>query len=239
MNDKTHSLSRSTLTVVEQPYAVLDGKKRALVVAGLGLGRRLRDQGAGGLGQTRIASWADPVSARERGWGEEEVGENADEDGDEGESEWRRVAEAEGVGEESRAASPSPPVGLSGQDQGRGRGRIWTKKRTGEDVEEESDISELRDQLAAVASAGAGGENTRGASALSPEWRRKAKPRFHSLLSVVDGEGQLIEEEMGEESEAEEWDDEELEEEEEEEDIDEEEEERRRRRRAALFDSKR
>lgn len=113
------------------------------------------------------------------------------------------------------------------------------KKRTGEDVEEEeSDISELRDQLAAAA-ATAGENNTGGAaSALSTKWRQKAKPRFHSLLSVVDGEGQLVEEEMGEDSESGESDDEELEEEEEAEDIDEEEEERRRRR-SALFDSKR
>lgn len=218
------SQTRSPVEPPPQLGLGLDSK-RALMVAGLGCARIPRDLGPSGLGQVRIASWAGPVCTREKGEDEDEVGV----DGDEGEVEidWRGVDD--GGDGESRVASPSPSAGFD---------RIWMKKGRGEDVEEESDISELRNQLAAAASAGGeGGGNTRGTSMLSPKWKGKAKPRFHSLLSVVDGEGQLVEEEIEEESESEESDDEGVEEEGEE-DINDEEEESRRRR-TLLFDSKR
>jgi len=68
-------------------------------------------------------------------------------------------------------------------------GQASVVRRLGGASEEESDISERRSTLGSLGSSlGVGG-------------KRREKARFHSLLSVVDGEGTLIEEQMEEDSE--------------------------------------
>ncbi|KAF8913919.1 hypothetical protein CPB84DRAFT_1840695 [Gymnopilus junonius] len=61
--------------------------------------------------------------------------------------------------------------------------RKWHRDRIVESEGDETDVSRQ-------------GENT-GAESLGVRWKRKEKARFHSLLSVVDGEGVLIEEPLG------------------------------------------
>ncbi|KAF8974543.1 hypothetical protein BDZ97DRAFT_33783 [Flammula alnicola] len=86
----------------------------------------------------RVASWADPVSARDSGGGE-------------------RGGE-EGMQEDEAGQLKEPAKGRAGVSD--------------EEVEEESDVSR------------------NGAA----QWKRKEKARFHSLLSVVDDSGVLVEE---------------------------------------------
>jgi len=116
--------------------------------------------------QARVASWADPVSAKD----DEEVGEE-------------EVGDAEEEGEEDTGEEGSTTAALAGKK----------RRRDGESEGDDSDIS----RLGGTYSNGKGKAKAGSKADAVFKSRRREKARFHSLMSVMDGEGVLVEEPLG------------------------------------------
>ncbi|KAF8165326.1 hypothetical protein B0H34DRAFT_233731 [Crassisporium funariophilum] len=135
--------------------------------------------------------------AQKRPWSQRRLSQNARV------SSWADPVSARGVLDEEDEDDESG--GGGGGWLGRKRKRTRLGEAPYEDLEGEVEGEEGSDLSEARRSGGGASES------FGNKWKRKEKARFHSLLSVVDGEGVLAQERMEEDSEDEDWEEEEME----------------------------